>query len=271
MTISAPCKNAWDAGLEDFEEYQRIQCDPNYYKGKKYVISFISTIGTTARFIGCYESKGVKDISQIAIKADYPNYEAYDDNKLVYIDLQKTEIMKDLQNRLVIDWGQSTYQIVQYSKTAVASKEVKQITPKYDFTSYDDVSYNFSQLEEIVKNPVDFSEIHKALSAVNGVYVVLDKKTGKLYVGSAYGQDGILGRWRTYVNTNGTGGKDEEGNKKIIDLLKDYPDRYKYFQYSILEIIRRTGNIEKDKHAALNCEKSYKKKLGTIEFGLNAN
>lgn len=265
-----PCRLAWEKGKEYFEEYQRIQLDANYFKGKKYVFAFISGISTTARLVGCYELCGIQDIKNIIPKAGYPISSAYD--KGVYIDLQKNQMLEDLCDRLVIDWGTSTNQIVQYSKEAIENKPVIGITPKYDFVGYDKVIYRFPELEEVISNPVEYLTLHNALKAVNGVYVMQDTITGKLYIGSAYGEDGILGRWKTYVKTKGLGGKEEAGaNVKIEKLLKDNPDRYKDFQYSILETIKMTGNKEKDKHAALELEAIYKKKLGSIEYGLNAN
>jgi hypothetical protein len=38
-----------------------------------------------------------------------------------------------------------------------------------------------------------------------GVYYIFDKSDGKGYVGSAYGEDNILGRWENYAVT-GHGG-----------------------------------------------------------------
>lgn len=79
--------------------------------------------------------------------------------------------------------------------------------------------------------------------------LVLDLKTRKYYVGPAYGKDGLFGRWLTYANTNGTGGvtkTDKEGNKGVVEYLKENPTAYLNFQYSILEIIHKTGINEKD-------------------------
>jgi len=68
----------------------------------------------------------------------------------------------------------------------------------------------------------------KALSSVNGVYLIQDKLSGKLYVGAAYGERGIYGRWSDYAK-NGHG-----NNKDLIDLDPNN------FQFSILEIVPAT-------------------------------
>jgi len=73
------------------------------------------------------------------------------------------------------------------------------------------------------------------LAAVAGVYLIVDRKTGKQYVGSASGEGGILSRWRSYADTG------HGGNKRLIDL------------------------------AACDPEGLYKEKLGSRAFGLNSN
>jgi hypothetical protein len=70
-----------------------------------------------------------------------------------------------------------------------------------------------------------------ALSAVSGIYLISDRATGKLYVGSATAGESIWSRWCAY-STTGHGGniepedlRDREGS--------EYADN---FEFSILEI-----------------------------------
>jgi hypothetical protein len=51
-------------------------------------------------------------------------------------------------------------------------------------------------------------------------------KTGYLYVGSAYGEDGIWGRWTKYVSTNGHG--NNKTLKELVKADKDYADNFKF-------------------------------------------
>ena len=44
----------WSAGIDFFEEYQRIQ-PLDYFSKKIYIFSFFNQQSTTARFIGVYE------------------------------------------------------------------------------------------------------------------------------------------------------------------------------------------------------------------------
>lgn len=103
-----------------------------------------------------------------------------------------------------------------------------------------------------------------ALQNQKAVYLITDKKTGKLYVGSATSKDKmLLSRWQSYVN-NGHGGNKELKdlvNKKGIDYIKEY------FQYSLLENFN--GKVDDD--YILSREKWWKKALQSIEYGYNEN
>ncbi|WP_141770140.1 GIY-YIG nuclease family protein [Bacillus massilinigeriensis] len=70
-----------------------------------------------------------------------------------------------------------------------------------------------------------------ALENVKGVYVIFDKKTGKKYVGSAYGESGIWSRWEQYIS-NGHG-----GNKELVKLMNDKGHDYakENYKFTLLE------------------------------------
>ena len=51
------------------------------------------------------------------------------------------------------------------------------------------------------------------------------------------------------------------------DLICDYPERYHSFQFSILQILPKTVTAEE----VVTIETRYKKKLLSIEFGMNDN
>ena len=100
------------------------------------------------------------------------------------------------------------------------------------------------------------------LSVVKGVYLIHDSSTGKLYVGSACGEDGIWGRWKNYVMTNGHG-----NNKLLKELIINDPMHSNHFNFSILMLL--PGSVTHDE--AIKKEMLFKKKLGTNSFGLNDN
>ena len=65
------------------------------------------------------------------------------------------------------------------------------------FPGYKNVSVSYREL----KKKLESSEWRTALSCRKGVYLITDRSTGKLYVGSAYGATGVLGRWETYIKS----------------------------------------------------------------------
>jgi hypothetical protein len=131
-----------------------------------------------------------------------------------------------------------------------------------DFPGYDKVRLSFSQLSTIMQR-------HKrdwvaALENQKAVYLITDAGSGKQYVGSAYGENGmLLHRWTNYVH-DGHGGN--KLLKEVVDVSGiDYVKQN--FQYAILE----NCNARVDNSIILGREKWWKKTLGSRAFGLNAN
>ena len=241
--------------LNQFDIYQSNQgkdifnCD--------YIVSFIGFKQTKAKFVGVYKVK----------KCYYPNNQKIPTHFIYkwmkpgkyYYDLVELEQFNDLKNRLIIEWGKSrTWH--QWRKT----KEIVEILPEgyvHSFPGYQEIILSFSEVEKIIKNPDANREWHRMLRKVAGVYLIVDKITGNQYVGSAYGKGGIVSRWRSYVETH------HGGNKKLKELLIEYPDRYKEFQFSILETLPTTLT----NNEVIAREVLHKIKLHTRAFGLNSN
>lgn len=110
---------------------------------------------------------------------------------------------------------------------------------------------------------LDWKELHAlpsswqaALRQWRGIYYIRDKASGKGYIGSAYGQDNLLGRWLGYA-ASGHG-----GNKLLRGLEPDG------FEFSILQLLAHDAQAE-DVVAA---ENAWKLRLHTREpGGLNQN
>lgn len=259
-----------------FQEYQKLQKSEKYFKGKKYILSFVSDEGTLARFIGCYTCEGVITKGNFTKMEGFPCPEMYDSDGY-YFNLQLNDYMSDLRKRLVIDWGKGTIGYVQYSKEALMKKEVVAIAPdkNHVFPGYDKVLWKFNEMKEFVTKQSEYVEITSALKEVNAVYLITDPVDGKFYIGSASGKDGLLERWKSYAMTLGTGGntKGEGGNVLLSKHLAGHKDRYIELQYSILKIVHKTGDVERDRLNTLEVESDFKRKLCTrgTPWGLNDN
>jgi len=101
-----------------------------------------------------------------------------------------------------------------------------------------------------------------ALSSVKGVYLIADTRTGRLYVGSATGTNGIWQRWQGYVETG------HGGNQELIGLLKKRGLRYsRNFTYTILEI----ADLQRTDEEIVRREQHWKRALLSREQGMNRN
>lgn len=129
------------------------------------------------------------------------------------------------------------------------------------FCGYENIEHDFSQLESIFKqNKQDWKA---ALENVKGVYLIVDKKNGKKYVGAAYGDSGIWSRWSCYIGT-GHGWNDE-----LTRLIKDNGLQYARdnFQFSILEY----RSMKTDDQVIIDREQYWKRVLLSGSFGYNKN
>lgn len=129
-----------------------------------------------------------------------------------------------------------------------------------DFPGFNDILLSHRMLQTLVResNP----SWRAALSNVAGVYLITDTSTGKHYVGSAYGGDGIWQRWTTYATTG------HGGNKELRDLLKEAgPDHVHFFQFTLLEVC----DINSSDEQIIARETHWKTILRSREFGLNSN
>ena len=118
-----------------------------------------------------------------------------------------------------------------------------------------------AELRELVANPMANREWVSKLSAVAGIYLITDGTTGKQYVGSAYGAEGIFGRWTAYVNTG------HGGNLLLRELLGQDVGHARNFSFTLLRTLSKT--LTRDE--VVNFENLYKRKLGSRAYGLNAN
>lgn len=243
-------------------DYQSIQPN-NIFDNVNYVITFVGIEGCkAARFIGALKVIGRSDGGnhKDMMPSDYPYPDQFLDE--YYYKMEKTDIMSDLENRLVIDWPSP----LSWCQNGTTDKKViaiysDEIVP---FVGYENVILNFEELLNIATNSDMYVKWQDALSEVNGIYLICDIKNNKQYIGSTYNSDGILGRWMNYIKDPYTG-----DNVEISTHIQQFPDAYKSFQFSILKILPKDiSQVE-----AIRIENLYKKKLNTRNsvYGLNRN
>ena len=245
--------------LGKFKEWQELQTKQNFKR--PYVLSLIYYDKNVWLFGGVYE---VLPIKPTPITNGAWNGWQYQTKLL--------DIQTDLIGRMFVYYKKDyrvsypTLDLIPGSSESMAPRDayIVSILDKKvsidDFDGFDAVNIDY----EILKSIVDTNIItwRSALSNVKGVYLIVDKLTGKQYVGSAYGDDCIWQRWTAYAN-DGHG-----GNAELRELLKKNGDDYKYnFKYSILEVC----NMNLGSEHVIKRENYWKDVLLTREFGLNRN
>jgi len=233
--------------IKDREELLKYQCEQknDIFNGCDYIVSFFGQESTKALFIGVFKVNGVRK-----------------ENDKHYYDLTEVEGFEDYKDRVVINWGKATLSWHQwYNKT---EKEVIEILPNGylgHFPGLLNFVLEFSELQKIDKNTEANRQWLNHLKSVNGIYLILDEKTGNQYIGSAYGKLGIWQRWSEYAK-NGHG-----GNKMLKNLCSKDRSYYKNFKFSILQTLPSNSTSKE----VITIENLYKTKLGTKAFGLNMN
>lgn len=227
--------------IKDFTEEQSL----TFKKKEKLWLIFIGEEkGTSARFYTAYINHGFR------VDGSVNRYQ-----------LEETNALFDLKDRLVIDWGSGA---LSWAQSALNPKPIIAIQAKQleQFSGYQNVkSLSFDKVKSIVEDKERYAQWHTALSSIKAIYLIVNHKNGKMYVGSAYGKGGLLSRWACYINTK-TG-----GNVGIIEDLEASPEDYKHFHFSILQVI---SPIETE-HEIITLENTYKDMLLSIEFGMNKN
>ena len=197
----------------------------------------------------------IKKITEDLDVCDSINYKA-----------EELEKYNKFYGRVILKYHKTVQTQVMYLGTVKDELEVLEILPTIfdgdEFAGYDKVSLSYSQLEAIIK--LKKQTWIGALENLKAVYLQTDKVTGKLYVGSATSDQGmLLSRWKNYIE-NGHG-----GNVGLKELVREKGFDYikKNFQYTIIE----NFNAKVDDHYVLERESYWKEVLRSREFGYNKN
>lgn len=234
---------------ETFIAYQSEQ-HKDIFKDVDYVVSFIGEDGTLARMVGVYQILGRDTERENLTGVDKFCY------KMVELDG-----FDELNERVIVDWGDSArtfHQWLDKNDKAIVAVERK----GFDWVcpDYEEISLTYGQLSHVINERLDAWK--RKLTVVNGIYVISDRKTGKLYVGSTYNRDGIWGRWKDYAKTGH--GEDVE----LVKLIDEDPD---YAKRNLVWSILQTLPLDVSDKEAIRVETLWKNKLGRSACMLNDN
>lgn len=252
----------WDVNLlwrqGQLEPYQAYQSRP-VFKGAQRLVSFIGRPGTGALFVGVYDVLSVTKVDEGRIPS---NLSFADLGWQYHYDLRRDRAFRDLEGRLVIDWGKGTRSWVQH--LTKKSKAVIELLPAgyvAEWPGFEEVVLRHDELVKVVSNPDAHREWHRMLASVAAVYLILDTKAGQQYVGSAYGNGGLLGRWREYAKTV------HGGNKQMKLLAAERSGLAHDLQFAVLQTLPLASTSKE----VVDHERRHKVKLGSRAHGLNSN
>src|SRR6266542_2603574 len=236
-----------DAFLEEkFKEWQEEQSNKNFECES--VLSLINIERDLWLFAGIYIILGVGKGTRAPFRYNTQLLPNQDDL------IGRVIVRYKREGRASYIWGHK------YGKNL----EVVEIKPTRisigDFPGYNKVILSHRQLKIVASQQEPSWK--SALSNIKGIYLISDKFSGKLYVGSATDEDGLWQRWESYAKTG------HGGNAELKILLHDNGIEYvDNFQYTVLEI----ADFRSTDEFIIDRECHWKAVLLSRQFGHNSN
>jgi GIY-YIG catalytic domain. len=159
-------------------------------------------------------------------------------------------------------FSRHVFNLSKYLETITVKEILPCLYSGEQFNGYDRVNLEYKKLNDVFSGKI-MPTYYEALKTIAGVYCLTDTFTGKLYIGSATGRDGVAQRWGNYIATK------HGGNKKLTELYNAQGAKYfeKYFTFTILEYF----GLSYDTNKIIEREQYWKKCLNTISHGYNDN
>ena len=239
-----------------FKYWQECQRQKNFEKN--YILSIIYLKKDEWLFAGIYKTVGLNEV-QIGTKV-----RGYVRTGKYLYDTELLDYGKDLIGKLVISFEKdfrASYLLLENHLDKLTICEIRRQEYKFDpFPGYTNVHIQYDMLKEIIEN--NETSWETALSNVKGIYLISDTFTGKLYIGSAYGNNAFWQRWAEYA-------KNGHGNNKLLKetISKNGKEYVSNFTFSILEIF----GLNTMDDEIINKESFWKERLLTRKFGYNEN
>lgn len=240
--------DATPANLLAYTRHQDLRASKIPQQPARTWLIFMADGARRSRFVCAYENRG--EVS----------HERTADSR--FFDLHESEMLSSLRNRLVIDWPKDTINWAKRGESAASFPIVEIADPNaVPFPGFDRLLIPYRELLDVVADS-RYSAWQAALSSVQGIYLIADSTTGKLYVGKADGRERILGRWSAYAR-DGHG-----GNLALRELAELDPSHAHHFVFSILRVFGPSAIASEVDEA----ETHYKRALLTRHpLGMNSN
>lgn len=242
---------------------ERVERAMQAMTGTGYVASFIGREPGKALFVGLYsigESKPLnpEEFWQVPAYAKLKAFgmRGFADERatasVLWFDLALTDFYAHWKGKSIVGWSppeRSWWRRAHRNEMPVVAV-LEESALDTAMPQWDEIGFTNEELGVLP------TRWRSALSQWRGVYYIFDTSDGKGYVGSAYGESNLLGRWLSYA-AHGHG-----GNR----LLRQRDPRN--FRFTILELVSPTM----DASDVIRLEGSWKKRRHTRgPHGLNDN
>lgn len=251
-----------------FNAYQqfhsiKVQSAMEKICGDGFVASFIGITPGEAVFAGLSEISAAKRVSYKEFWELPENIELAklgmvgwrkDDSArhALWFDLKLTPHFQEWRGKLTVSWPppeRSWFRRAERNEMRVLSIPKESLFTK-SIPDWEAIRLTWNQLQVIPES------WRAAFSQWRGIYFIYDESDGRGYVGSAYGESNLLGRWLCYAKTG-------DGGNKLLRARK--PEN---LHFSILQ--RVSPDMPSDE--VIRLESTWKDRLHTRgDFGLNEN
>lgn len=239
--------DAWRTDRELFDSYQSFQ-RAGKLNGADQIASFIVSPSGRTIFVGIYKIRAQRALRRR--KVDQLSGNELDPERHVVYELALTDKLAEGVGLVVVNWGPGKRAWVQ--RASRQDKPVVEILLSIEedpFPGYREFRRHIDDLGQLPEHWI------APLRAVGGVYLLTNLATGRQYIGSAYGEAGLWGRWQSYLRTG------HGGNVELRELGSTN------FEVCILEIV----SPAMPENEVIELESLWKEKLKTRQFGLNRN
>jgi GIY-YIG catalytic domain len=253
---------------EVFNAYQqtqgeRVERAMQAMTGTGYVASFMGREPGKAVFVGLYSIGESTPLSRkefwevpAYVKLKAFGMRGFADERagasVLWFDLTLTDFYADWKGKLIVGWPppeRSWWRRAHRNEIRVMAV-LEESALDAAMKRWDEVEFTW---EELAILPMRW---RSKLSEWRGVYFIFDTRDGKGYVGSAYGDSNLFGRWRNYAASG-------HGGNRLLRLRDP-----RTFQFTILQRV----SPDMDAKDVVQLETSWKKRLHTYApYGLNDN
>ena len=230
-----------------------------------YVAAFIGHEPGKALFVGLYSVEGWKPITpkeywQIPANVELRSFgqegftEESSHSSILWFDLVLTDFYAHWKGKLIVRWPPLDKNWHRWAHRPNNEMPVLAILEESALDAampeWDAIDLTWDELGVLPKR------LKSKLSEWRGIYYIFDTSDGKGYVGSAYGESNLLGRWLSYAT-------DGHGDNR---LLRQRDPRN--FRFAILQRV----SPDMEPGDVIQLESSWKQRLHTREpYGLNDN